>query len=163
MRRLRDYIAALAYGVKVREEDLAEDLLRTSKVTLSSALIKTLRATPQVLVPAPGVGKYIELVSVRLRLIAGTNVLTESTANLAVKLTNGSGAAVSQTVETTGFIDQAANTLTNGLPKIDAIATQAASVNAPLVLHNLGAAEYGGNAANDAQLEVLTTYRVRTL
>src|SRR3954454_12093238 len=87
-------------------------VINVATVTLTNAEIKALRATPKTLVAAPGSGKVLEFLSAQLKLVAGANVLTESTANLAVKYTNGSGAQVSQTIEATGFIDQAANTVT---------------------------------------------------
>jgi hypothetical protein len=138
-------------------------LVCVATVALSNADIKALRATPKTLVAAPGSGKVLEFVSAQLKLVAGSNVLSESTANLAVKYTNGSGAAVSQTIEMTGFIDQSSNTVTCGQPKIDAIVAYASAANQALVLHNLGAGEFGGNAANDATMVVRIAYRVHTI
>ena len=93
--------------------------LRWADVALTNADIKALRATPKTLVPAPGTGKVIEFLSAVLMLKAGTNVLTEATANLAVRYKDGAGVQVSQTIETTGFIDQAADQITYGLQKLD--------------------------------------------
>lgn len=138
-------------------------LVQYATVTITNTQLKALRATPKTLVAAPGAGKYLEFVSATLKLHAGANVLSESTANMTVKLVDGSGAAVSQAIESTGFIDQAANTLTSALPKIDAIVAGTAGENKALVLHNIGAGEFGGNAANDATLVVGVAYRVHTL
>ncbi len=132
-------------------------------VLVANAEIKTLRATPKTVVPAPGAGKVLEFVSAVLQLKAGTNVLTESTANLAFKYQNGAGVQVSQTIEATGFIDQAADQVTYGLVKLDPITARTACENQPLVLHNLGAGEFAGNAANDATLRVKVSYRVHVL
>jgi hypothetical protein len=132
-------------------------------VLVANAEIKALRAAPKTLVPAPGAGKVLEFVSVVLQLKAGTNVLTEATANLAIKYKDGAGAQVSQTIETTGFIDQAADQVTYGLVKLDPITARTACENQPLVLHNLGAGELAGNAANDALLRVKVSYRVHVL
>lgn len=139
---------------------LTDGSLASAVVTLTNAELKALRATPKTLVAAPGTGKMLKLVSAVVILKAGTNVLTESTANLAVKFTNGSGVQVSQTAEMTGFIDQAADTVTNIEPKIDGIVAKTAADNAALVLHNLGAGEFGGNAAADATLKVSVLYRI---
>ena len=127
----------------------------------TSAEVKALRATPAVLVQAPGAGFYLEFCRLDLMLdYGGTNVFTESTYNLAVRYTNGSGAIVSQTIETTGFIDQSADTYTCGLPKIDAIVAAASIANAALVLHNTAGAEIAGNAAGDNVLRLRTFYIV---
>jgi hypothetical protein len=137
--------------------------LKFADVLVANADIKALRATPKTLVPPPGVGKVLEFLSAVLQLKAGTNVLTEGTANLAVRYQNAAGVQVSQTIETTGFIDQAADTVTYGLVKLDPITARTGCENQPLVLHNLGAGEIAGNAANDALLRVKVAYRVHTL
>ena len=137
--------------------------LKFADVVVANAELKALRATPKVLVPAPGLGRMLEFLSAVLHLDAGTNVLTEATANLAVRYKDGASVQVSQTIETTGFIDQAADQVTYGLPKLDPITARTVCENQPLVLHNLGAGEIAGNAANDAVLRVKVAYRVHTL
>ena len=139
---------------------LAPTLVHAVTVTLTNAQIKALRATPVQLVAGPGAGSYLELISCKLLLLAGTNVLTESTANLAVRYTNGSGVQASQTIEMTGFIDQSVNTVTNALPAINTIIATSAASAAPLVLHNEGGGEFAGNVAADATMKVTTVYRV---
>lgn len=118
--------------------------LKYADLLISNAELKAIRATPKTLVPAPGTGKVLEFLSAVVVLAAGTNVLTEATANLAVKYQNGAGVQVSQTVEMTGFIDQAAHQVTYALPKLDPITARSACENQPLVLHNLGAARVRG-------------------
>jgi hypothetical protein len=133
------------------------------KVRLTNANIKALRATPITMVAAPGTGKLLEFVSAQLKLNYASNVLTESADNMAFRYHNGSGAAVSETIEATGFIDQAADTYTNAIAKKDAIVAVASAQNKALVLHNTGSGEYAGNAGNDCTVDVLVTYRVHTL
>lgn len=135
-------------------------VIKVDIVNLTNAQIKALRATPKTLVAAPGATKSIELISAILKLTAGANVLTEAADNMAIRYTDGSGVIVSQTIEATGFIDQAANTFTNALPKIDAIAAATGALNQALVLHNTGDGEYAGNAAADATMRVRIVYRV---
>lgn len=135
-------------------------LIQYATVNITNSQIKNLRATPKLLVAAQGAGTLVEMLSVVLELKAGVSVLTESTANLAVRYTGTTGAIVSQTVEATGFIDQAVDTITVALPKIDPIVASSAGLNKTLVLHNLGAGEYAGNADNDATIIAKVTYRV---
>ncbi len=138
-------------------------ILRYAVVEISNAQIKALRAAPVTLVAAPGATKVIEFVSAVLALDYGANVLTESADNMAIRYTDGSGVIVSQAIEATGFIDATADTITNALPKIDVIAANSASVNKPLVLHNTGDGEYGGNAGADTVMSVKIAYRVHTV
>lgn len=132
-----------------------------AEVALTNAEIKALRATPKTLVAAPGAGKKLEFVAAELYLdYGGTNVFTETTDNLAIRYNNTTGVIVSQAIETTGFIDQSADTATNALPKIDAIAAKSGCENLSLVLHNTGDGEIAGNAANNNLMRVKVAYRI---
>ena len=130
-------------------------------VRLTSAQVKALRATPQTIAPAPGAGMIAEFVHARLALdYGGTNVFTETADNLAFKYTDGSGAQVSQDIETTGFLDQSADTVTFAQAKNDAIVAASACVNKAIVLHNIGDGEFAGNAGADNALLVKLVYRI---
>lgn len=129
----------------------------TTSVTITSAEILALRATPKTLVSAPGAGLLLEFVSMQLILDYNSAAYTESTDNLAVKFVNGSGAQVSQAIEATGFIDQTADTVTNALPKIDAIVAASGAVNKALVLHNTGDGEY---AAGNSPIRAKVVFRL---
>lgn len=128
------------------------------QTVIAPAAVLTLRNAPVELVPAPGAGLVLQLISLALFLDYATPAFTESTANLQVRYTNGSGIIASQLIETTGFIDQAADTFTTGLAKIDVIGAKSAVENKALVLHNEGAAEFGG--AGGSTLRVRTSYVV---
>lgn len=132
------------------------------ELSFTSAQVKALRATPQTLVPAPGAGFILELLSAELYLdYGGTNVFTAGAGDdMAVKYTNGAGVAVSQTIECTAFLTAAADTRTNALPKIDQIVAKAGCENQALVLHNTGGAEFAGNAAGDNVLRVKVRFTV---
>ena len=133
---------------------------QTVEVSITNAEMLALRATPKTLVAAPGAGKMLEFVSAVL-IFDYTGAYTETADNMAVKYTDGSGAAVSQTIEATGFVDATADTVTNALAKIDTIIAASAAANKALVLHNTGDGEYGGgNAANAIRVKV--TYRTHT-
>lgn len=137
--------------------------LQYTKVSLTNAEIKALRATPITLVSAPETGKKIELISATLKLVAGTEALSETNDNLVIRYTDGTGVIVSQAIETTGFIDQEADTYTNTVAKTDSIVPATGAEAQALVLHNTGDGEFAGNASNDAILEVGVFYRVVTL
>lgn len=112
------------------------------EVSISSSEILALRATPKTLVAAPGAGKVAEFVGMVLLLDATATAYVETADNLAVKYENGSGAQVSETIETTGFIDQTADTMTTGRPKLDQIVAKTGCENKALVLHNTGDGEF---------------------
>lgn len=133
-----------------------------AEVSLTNAEIKALRSTPKTLVAAPGAGLALVFHSAVLILDAGTNAITESADNLAVKYENGSGDAVSDTIETTGFIDQTSDQLTVAVAIKDPIVAKAVAENKPLVLHNTGDGELAGNAAADATLRVKVWYSIIT-
>jgi len=133
---------------------------RYAEVSLTNAEIKALRATPKTLVAAPGAGLLLEFVSAVLFLDYGSNVLTESADNMAVKYTDGSGTAVSETIECTGFIDQSADTMTTARAKVDGIVAKSGCENKALVLHQTGDGEWGGNAGSDTTMRVKVAYRV---
>jgi len=137
----------------------AVGFIQTAEVSLTAAQIKALATTPIELVAAPGASKAIKFMGAGLKLVAGTEVLAEAGDNLGIKYTDAAGVQVSQTIECTGFIDQAADTYTNSEPAIDAIVAAASAENQALVLDNLGV-NFTGNASNDATLEISVAYRV---
>jgi hypothetical protein len=144
-------------------EQIGVGMLVTKVIRLTSAEIKALRATPKTLVHGIA-GKTIQLVSATLLMdYGGTNAFTETADNLAIRYTDGSGVIVSQAIETTGFIDQTADTVTNALPKIDAIVTVAGSKGKALVLHNTGDGEIAGNAGADNTMKVAVSYIVNEI
>jgi len=105
-------------------------------------------------VPAPGPGRALQLLSGTI-IYHYAAVYTETADNLVARYTNGSGAAASQVIETTGFIDQTVDHIRPMLPVNDAnIAT-----NAALVLHNDGNDEFGGTGS---AIRIFVEYAVIT-
>lgn len=131
-------------------------------VYLTSAQVKAL-TTPIIIAPAPGVGFFLEFVQAWLMLdYGGTNVFTEAADNLEIGWGTTVAKIASQVIECTGFIDQAADTYTNALPKIDSIATPAQLDNLGLYLHNPND-EFAGNAGGDNILRVRTHARAHQI
>jgi len=152
--------AANDFTVTAGAVALNEGIMNYATVSMTATQVKALATTPIELVAAPGAGKMIKFMGASLKLVyGGTNVFTESGDNLGIKYTNAAGVQVSNTIESTGFIDQAASTYTNAEPATDAIVAASAAENAALVLDNLNN-NIAGNAADDNTLEVSVAYRV---
>lgn len=133
-------------------DDEAE--LKVVTVSLTNAEMLALRATPKTLVAAPGSGYFLEFVSA-VMLFDYAGAYTESTDNMQIKIGDASGAAVSETIEATGFVDASADIMLPVRPAASALITKANGENKALVLHNTGDGEYGGgNAANAVRVKV---------
>jgi hypothetical protein len=140
-----------------------EGVTQYADVTMTSAQVLLLATTPIELVAAPGASKVLKFMGAVLKLdYGGTNAFTESADNLTVKYVNASGAAASQAIECTGFIDGTADTYTTAEPKIDAIVAASAMENKALVMDNINA-NFAGNAGDDNALVVRTFYQVVTI
>jgi hypothetical protein len=137
-----------------------DSFLHTDTVELTNVNIKALRGTKKELIAAPGASNYIEVVSVNLILDYGANVLTESVDNLVVQYAT-SGDDITASIEMTGFIDQAADTIMVVNPS-NPLAANAASdmLNNAVELFNTGDGEFGGNAGADTTMTVKITYRI---
>lgn len=124
-----------------------------AEVTITTAQLLALNATPVELVAAPGAGKANVLEEATFYKAAGTAYDgIASGEDLSVKYTNGSGAEVAQ-VETTGFLDQATAQVRHAKAAVAAVAPVA---NAALVAHLL----VGEIATGDSDLKVRVRYRI---
>lgn len=139
-----------------------KDFLTMDEVTLRSSQIKSLIDTPIELLPAPTARFSLFFLFSILRFDPGSEVLTESGDNLAIKYTNGAGLQISETIEMTGFIDQSQLTFTNALPTANSIISAANSYGQPIVLHNTGR-NFEGNVSDDATLLIRTYYVINNV
>ncbi len=131
-------------------------------ITIEAADIKLLASAQQTLVPA-AVGKVNMLHDVAFQLNAGSEVLTVNTGDdLIVNYVGAAGLAATAAIETTGFLDQAADTFQIAKGVAVPAGTIAELVNTPLVLDNNGV-EFAGNATDDAQLIVWARYSLLTV
>lgn len=119
--------------------------IRFIEVTVTSAEVLALFATPKTLVPAPGAGKCLVLVEAALILdYAGTAYGGIAAGeDLAIRYTDAAGVIASTTLETTGLLDGTADALRTFKPLTTDITPVA---NAPLVLHLLIGEVITGNS-----------------
>lgn len=118
-------------------------------VIISSAQILAMNVTPVTLIPAPGAGKAIVLN--KMLSVLNYNTIAYASVgggdDITIRYTDGAGAIVG-TIETTGFLDQAAVTYNVLQP---AGGSQILPANAPLVA-SLGGAVTTGNSPVVARL-----------
>lgn len=132
----------------------------TKEVTITTAQMLALHATPISLVAAPGSGLALVFEGAEMSMDYNSAAYAGVDANddLAIRYTNGSGAIVGA-VEATGFIDQTSDQLRTCYPS-SAVGTARAEVtpvaNAALVLHMLNGEVTTGNS----DLKVRIRYRV---
>lgn len=127
-------------------------------VVIETTEVALLATTPIELVAAPGADKILQFISATFVMDYNSVQYTESGDNLGIKYTDASGVQVSENIECTGFIDQAADMVTNAINTKDNIVTAAGSVNKALVLDNLGSNFGSGNS----ELTIRIAYRVVT-
>ena len=119
----------------------ADGGVQFAEVSLTSANLLALRATPITLVAAPGAGKLTQFLGASLFMDSTATAYTESADNLVIRYQNTTGDVVSEIIETTGFIDQTTDQYTQAIPVIDPIVAKAVCENTALVLHNNGDGE----------------------
>jgi hypothetical protein len=130
-------------------------LVQVATTALTNAQVLALRAAPITVVAAPGAGFFVELLGGHITFDY-TAAYTETDDDVAFKYTNGSGAACSETIPGE-FLEATADAAHTIVP-----ITALAVANAPIVIHNTGAEEFGGgNAAN--VVTVTVRYRVNPI
>ena len=132
-------------------------IVQKSKITLTAAQIRSLHATPIIIVPAQGPNTVIVPIACTGKFVyGGTNQFT---------------GGVSSNI-TFGNIDTYAGIpLFNETPIVAAVSSFAVSMvnasytldNVPITVHNSGVQEFGGNAANDNTIIIELFYYVSTL
>lgn len=136
----------------------ADSYIMTDTIELSNADIKALRATPKTLVAAAGANTIVEFLSAVLILDYGSEVLTESDDNLVIEYEDGQD--ITAAIESTGFIDAAADQMAFVNSAGIASMTAATASNKAIQLFNTGDGEFGGNASADTTMTVKVNYRV---
>lgn len=132
--------------VDIRPTVVANDTgIATAEVTVSTAEVLALNATPKTLVAAPGSGKAIIVEDAQFFYDYNSAAYAGIAAgeDLAIKYTDASGAQIAQ-VEATGFLDQTTDQFRHVRPTTTAQITPVA--NSPVVLHMLTGEIITGNS-----------------
>lgn len=138
------------------------NVVQYANVTVTTAQLLALCATPVTILPAPGSGYAIQFLAALLYLPYNSIAYTiaNPTDYLNFRYANASGAIVSDNVNPTGFLDQKANTFTTARGKANQQVAASVAVNAPIVLHNSGAAEW---TAGNSPIQVRVSYTVHAI
>lgn len=133
---------------------LEEQILKYVDVTVPTAEVLTLNATPKSIVPTPGAGQAVVPIGAMLFLDFATTAYDTIAAgeDLVFRYTDGSGTAA-LTVEATGFMDASADA-TRWAPASASLLTPTA--DAAMVLH-MSAGEI---STGDSDLKIRFYYRV---
>ena len=147
------------YDFGVVETSAPGEAVQKASGTIATGDVATLNATPVEMIPAPGAGKYIEVLSVHWFLDFATTAYDAAAAGdtLEAKYTNGSGDAVVDAVAGDAIGAAAADyhTIVQAVQELIPVA------NAAVVAHVNTGEWYG--AAGDSPLKWEALYRVRDL
>ncbi|HVB24111.1 MAG TPA: hypothetical protein VNG51_19390 [Ktedonobacteraceae bacterium] len=127
-------------------------VIKSVKVTLTSAQILALNTTPITLIAAQGANTYIEVLAATAKLDFGTVAYTGANA-ANITYTNGAGAAATGTLSSS-FLDSSSSAAAKVVP-----AAVTPVVNSPVVI-SVGTAN---PAAGDSTITLDLFYRVVTL
>jgi hypothetical protein len=131
---------------------------RTSKKALTNAEVDGLHTTPITLIPAPGAGKFIQVLSVHCMYKYGAAFTSiDASDELEIRYTGDSGAELVTAIECDGFLTLTADAH-RFLPAISTVIVPVA--NAPVVVH-MASSSIGGGAGS--HLVFVVDYIVRTL
>lgn len=137
----------------IQSDDINPSVIQYAEVAVSVAEMLAVRATPKTLVAAPGAGYCLEFISAFM-VYDYAAVFIETSDDLVIRFTDGSGAIVTTTLDTTNFIDQTSDQIRTFKP----ITTDLIPVaNAALVLHNTGNGEFTGTGS---PCRIKVAYRV---
>ncbi len=136
-------------------ETAGSGVVRTAEVELSSAEILALRATPINIVPAPGAGTWVELISATAIVDYNSAAYVEpDTNNLEIQY--ATSGVIAATIESTGLVDATADTAikVSGVVPVTALSNL---VNQALKIKNNGAAEL---TTGNSPIRIIVNYLI---
>lgn len=143
----------------------ATAIILTKTVTLTSAQIKAIRATPIEIIAAPGSGKGIMVYSAAAKLnYGGTNVFVAGAAQtIALFYNNSTGSSIGQSPVSNAMITASVNQFAVVTQSQNLSAQSAGSIdNVNLAAKNTVATEITGNAAGNNTIDIIVTYTIFT-
>lgn len=133
-------------------------LINKIKFILTSAQLKALKATPITIIPAPGVGKFIEVMQAAAYYSFLTGAYTLNAGTLKLYHGPAANAKVLTADLAAGMIDQAVNMSELDIPILATGAlTDAQALNVGIVAANTGAAEFTVGAGT---VELVVFYQI---
>ena len=119
-----------------------EGVYKVATGTITNAQMQALSlAVTHELVPAPGAGKFVEFMGGAFK-VGAVAFTADADSDMQIRYTNQAGGVASRTLEATTLM-----ATSNGVGIFGKAVTCIATVNAPLVLLNIGAA-YEGTGSN---------------
>ncbi len=131
----------------------------TAEVTLTSAQIKNLHATPIDIVPAQGVGKVIVPISIISKFIYGGSNVFVAGASQSIQLSYGTVTQILNIAQNAVIVANASS-YSNGPSNLFTNIPSANVENMPLTAYNPIATEISGNAADDNTITIVVLYYV---
>jgi hypothetical protein len=135
--------------------------LQVATVTLTSAQVKALHATPITLVPAQGAGKIIAVINAWTKFNYGGSNVFVAGAGQSISLSYGTGTQVVSALTTNAQITGTTTSYNNVL--VAAVGTAAVVDNTAITCYNPSTTEISGNAANNNTISFGCAYYVLTL
>ncbi|MDP4120538.1 MAG: hypothetical protein Q8876_05730, partial [Bacillota bacterium] len=132
--------------------------LTSATITLTSAQIKALHATPITIIPAQGVGTMIITVGITGQYTYGGSNVFVAAAGQFVSASYNTLQGIGTMLPNSALIAAASQDGIVGMPNISTLSVR----NQPIVAYNSNATEISGNAANDNTLKITVLYYVVT-
>ena len=151
----------LTGGVSRLIPDVDKSHLKVKEVsvTITTAQLLALNATPIEVIAAPGAGNFIDFLGATIWYDYNSAAYAGIAAgeNLVFRQTDGSGAVVSSEVETTGLLDATADVIVKCAPLSDvAVGSYVIADNKKIVLHLL----VGEVTTGNSPLKIKIQYRI---
>jgi hypothetical protein len=136
--------------------------IQMASVTLTSAQIKALHATPIQIIAAPGVGKGIIIVNSTAKFnYGGTNIFVAGAAQTIALYFNNGITLINTQISNAGLVSSA-NKFSFSTPPVVGSVNVGIFDNVNVVAFNPIATEITGNAANDNTVDIQIAYYIVT-